>query len=460
MSIKNIDDSSSLNWTEKYRPKKINDLFLTNNEISTIKKWIKDFKDKKPKFKNCLFLHGSPGLGKTSVAKLILKENDYDVLEFNASEMRNQKLIRDKLSKVNGNINIIDCMCAKKKHMGVIFDEIDGLSNGEKSGITEIISIIFDKSISHKNTPFICISNTLSKKIDSIKKKSIYVKINKPSKSVLKKIIDRICKAENLKLNDEIKTLIIANSNLDIRRLVNITEFLFNSKDSEQLSIEKVEVLIDKFQGKNIYLTSYEATDKILNKYTNIDDMLIQYEFDKTNIGMFIFENFINYLTKNRKGSNIEKIKNLAKIYENFSYSDIIDYNIFINQRYDLTDYNGIIKCCNSSLIINSMNKYSFNKFNNLNYSTLINKSSQEYLNSKYINNIKLHFNNICYTDNHILICDILLKYLDQNNDKLVDILINYEIEKDLFEKIIKFSSFFNDSFLATNKSKIKEMYE
>ena len=79
--------------------------------------------------------------------KKILRKNDFDVLEFNASEMRNQKLIKDKLSKVNGNINIIDCMCAKKKHMGVIFDEIDGLSSGEKSGITEIISIIFDKSI-------------------------------------------------------------------------------------------------------------------------------------------------------------------------------------------------------------------------------------------------------------------------------------------------------------------------
>ena len=56
---------------------------------------------------DCLFLHGSPGLGKTSVANLILKENDFDVLEFNASEMRNQKLIRDRLAKINGNINII-----------------------------------------------------------------------------------------------------------------------------------------------------------------------------------------------------------------------------------------------------------------------------------------------------------------------------------------------------------------
>ena len=106
------------------------------------------------------------------------------------------------------------------------------------------------------------------------------------------------------------------------------------------------------------------------------------------------------------------------------------------------------------------MPRYSFNKFNNLNYSTLINKSSQEYLNSKFIGKIKTQFNKVCYSDNHILICDILLKYLEQNNDVFVDILINYEIEKDLLEKIIKFSSFFNDTFLATNKNKIKEIYE
>ena len=40
MSIQNRD-SLNLNWTEKYRPQKFNDLYLTNNELSTIKKWMK-----------------------------------------------------------------------------------------------------------------------------------------------------------------------------------------------------------------------------------------------------------------------------------------------------------------------------------------------------------------------------------------------------------------------------------
>ena len=79
---------------------------------------------------------------------------------------------------------------------------------------------------------------------------------------------------------------------------------MFNNRKSEEISPKNIELLIDKFQSKNIYLTSYEATDKIFNKYTSIDEMLLQYEFDKTNIGMFLFENFVNYLTT-QNGSSI-----------------------------------------------------------------------------------------------------------------------------------------------------------
>ena len=119
------------------------------------------------------------------------------------------------------------------------------------------------------------------------------------------------------------------------------------------------------------------AKIKILNKYNSIDETLLLYEFDKTNIGMFIFENFVKFLVNNRKGNNLEKLKNLSKIYDNFAESDNLDYELFIKQKYDLSIYNCILKCSETSHIINSMNKYPYNKYTKLNYSTLINKSSQ-----------------------------------------------------------------------------------
>ena len=450
----NMSKSNNLNWSEKYRPNKIEDLIISSDSKNTIKAWINDFKEKKKKSKNCLFLHGSPGLGKTTIANVILNHHDYDVIELNASEVRNQKLLKERFNKINSNINIIDCMCMKKKHMGIIFDEIDGVSSGEKSGISEISNIIFEKGV-NKNTPFICISNTLSKKIEAIKKKSVYIKVNKPNKLVLKKILNKVLDKENIEIDDDIKELIVNNSNFDIRRLINLAEFLLNK--NENINLESINNLIEKFDNKNIYLTSYEATDKILNKYNNIDDTLLIYEYDKTNIGMFIFENFVKFLVNNRKGNNLEKLKNLSKIYDNFAESDNLDYELFIKQKYDLSIYNCILKCSQTSYIINSMNKYPYNKYTKLNYSTLINKSSQEYLNSKNITNIKETFTKFCKSDIHITICNILFKYIEKNFENIQDILYEYNIDKDLLEKIIKFSSFFNDK---TNfKEQIKSLY-
>ena len=103
------------------------------------------------------------------------------------------------------------------------------------------------------------------------------------------------------------------------------------------------------------------------------------------------------------------------------------------------------------------MKKYPYNKYTKLNYSTLINKSSQEYLNSKTISNIKEHFTNLCNSNIHINICNILFKYIENNYDNVADILNEYNLDKDLLEKIIKFSTFFNDK---TNlKSNIKNYF-
>ena len=111
-----------------------------------------------------LFLHGPPGIGKIKIASLffILSHYNFEILEFNSSEVRSQKLIKERLNQVNSNISILDRCIKNVKHFGIIFDEIDGVSSGEKGGIGEINNIIFEKGVNN-NSPFICISNTLIK---------------------------------------------------------------------------------------------------------------------------------------------------------------------------------------------------------------------------------------------------------------------------------------------------------
>jgi DNA polymerase III delta prime subunit len=82
-------------WTEKYRPKKIADyVFRDAQQKSQVQSWVKD-----GSIPHLLF-SGSAGIGKTTLAKVLINElgiEDYDVLEINASRENNVETVRDKI---------------------------------------------------------------------------------------------------------------------------------------------------------------------------------------------------------------------------------------------------------------------------------------------------------------------------------------------------------------------------
>ena len=232
-----LDQSNEcLSWLKKYSPKTFDECLIKSDEKTKMDGWLKYIsnpevelsvsgkksdsknKDKKDKTStkgkkknendtNCLFLYGPPGIGKTTIANLLLKKYNYDVLEFNASDTRTAKTIQENLNQVGGSHNVIDFMCNKKTKIAIILDEIDGLSNGDKGGMSEINNIIAQSR--EKKTPFICISNTVCKKTDTLKRKSLFIKVSKPSDQFIKKILTKINKEESIKPEDSIISTII-----------------------------------------------------------------------------------------------------------------------------------------------------------------------------------------------------------------------------------------------------------
>jgi len=83
-------------WVEKYRPTKIVDyVFRDESQRRQVNNWVKE-----QSIPHLLF-SGSAGVGKTTLAKVLLNEigiQDFDVLEINASRENSTDVVRDKIT--------------------------------------------------------------------------------------------------------------------------------------------------------------------------------------------------------------------------------------------------------------------------------------------------------------------------------------------------------------------------
>ena len=83
-------------WTEKYRPQTVDDyVFRDEAQKNQVKGWVTE-----GAIPHLLF-SGAPGVGKTTLAKILINELDideYDVLEINASRENSVDTIRDKIT--------------------------------------------------------------------------------------------------------------------------------------------------------------------------------------------------------------------------------------------------------------------------------------------------------------------------------------------------------------------------
>ena len=135
-----------MQWTEKYRPKKISDLIISDDIFLKINEWIDSWKSGNPR-KKSLLIFGPPGIGKTTTALCIANNLDVPVIEMNGSSQRN----RDKIREIAGNAaSTRDLMSfeAEKRSVDkvILIDEADNMHEGKNAddsgGIRELASVI------------------------------------------------------------------------------------------------------------------------------------------------------------------------------------------------------------------------------------------------------------------------------------------------------------------------------
>ena len=85
-------------WIEKYRPKSLKDYYIDEEQLETVKEWLYNYTNNLEEVPPFLILVGKPGIGKTTLAHLIYNEFNYEIIETNASDIRNKRQIKETIS--------------------------------------------------------------------------------------------------------------------------------------------------------------------------------------------------------------------------------------------------------------------------------------------------------------------------------------------------------------------------
>ena len=327
-------------WTEKYRPKNLDNIIGNDKAINTLRIWANDWKEDKKHRKKAVILSGKPGTGKTSSALALANDFDWIAIELNASDVRNA----DKIKKIAtcGALNetfddsgrFISSNTGGRKL--IVLDEADNLY--ERAEKTENGSDFSDKggkkaiidTIKITNQPIILIVNdyySLIKGSGSVLKNICNViQFYEVNSTQIFELLKNICKKENILADLKLLQSIAERSKGDVRSAVNdLQSICLNRTQVDMSALDAIgyrnreriifDVLRDVFKTKNL--------QKINENMTSVD---------------IPPETFLLWLTENLPREYID-INDLVLGYDALSKADIFFGRVYKRQYYGFWSY-------------------------------------------------------------------------------------------------------------------------
>jgi replication factor C subunit 1 len=181
--------------------------------------------DSHDQIKKGFYIYGNPGSGKTAFVTSMLNDIGYDVIKYDAGDIRNKSIIETIAKHNMSNRNIMSMFDKKVKRIVIVMDEIDGMNNGDKGGITSLIKLVRPKKTKKQKleestiNPIICIGNYhADKKIKELMKVCHTFELKTPTKNQMSKIVTSLMPTLESNLNDNILDFIQG----DLRKLTTV----------------------------------------------------------------------------------------------------------------------------------------------------------------------------------------------------------------------------------------------
>ncbi len=362
----------------------INEYLHRESQASVIKKFLSDFENNKHDLqqKRGIYIYGDPGSGKTHFIKQLLTDLNYDIIKYDAGDIRNKSII-EMITKQNmSDTNVLSMLQRKTKKLSIIMDEIDGMNNGDKGGINSLIKLIRPKKTKKQKqeditlNPIICIGNYhIDKKIKELMKVCHIVELKTPKTNEINGIVNAIMPNVTTSLTEKICVYVQG----DLRKLKKLHAIYKSNKD-----ILTEEMIQHTFKQKAYNEDIKKIILKLLNNpYDMSQHNTVMNETDRTIVGLLWHENVVDVLNKIDKR---QAFPFYERILENICFADYIDRITFQKQIWQFNEISSLIKTFYSNHLYHNTfaKKIKYNP-SEIRFTKVLTKYSTEYNNSLFI---------------------------------------------------------------------------
>tara|TARA_B100001094_G_scaffold13213_1_gene11594 strand:+ start:8361 stop:9623 length:1263 start_codon:yes stop_codon:yes gene_type:complete len=402
----------------------LNEILDRKKEEAQLIDYLKYFEENKKDLttKRGIYIYGNPGVGKTRFVYDILKKLNYDIIGFDAGDVRNKSAI-EKITKHNmSDKNIMNLFYKKERKIVIVMDEIDGMNSGDKGGINSLIKLMRPKKTRRQKkesitlNPIICIGNYhIDKKIKEIKKTIDNIELKTPTSVQINNILSNHLKIENM---GEMFSSYIGG---DLRKL----EFIYT------INQFKNNIINNKKMNKCFLGVDYNDDTKIITKkllnhrYTIDQHFRLMNDTNRTSVALLFHENIIDILsTINKK----ESIEFYLQILENICFSDYIDRITFQKQIWIFNEMTSLIKTLYNNHLYQNNYKYKKSHTGEVRFTKVLTKYSTEYNNSVFMQDMCRKF--------HMDQKDLLCYFYHLKQTKKIDDIIDMFNKKGIINKL------------------------
>jgi DNA polymerase III delta prime subunit len=323
--------------------------------------------------KKGIYIYGTPGSGKTMFVTNLLTEIGYDIIHYDAGDVRNKALIESISSDNVSNKNVFFSMKQQTKKIAVVMDEIDSI-NSDKGSMMALIKLIRQKKTKKQKTekttinPIICIGNMyVDKKIKELMKVCHVFRLKTPTNEQISALLQQDKQA-------------VKYIQGDLRKL----EFVLRMA-AHQFKFAPTQLSLQPkyFNDDTRMITSNLIRTYIPLKshYTSIN------ETDRTIVGLLWHENIVDSFSKTPANRTIPLYFDVLK---NTCFADYIDRLTFQNQIWQFNEMSSLIKTFYCNKLVHDASPTLIKVVNDdeIRFTKVLTKYSTEYNNGLFISNM------------------------------------------------------------------------